>query len=104
MDKYQAKLEAIKAKRISKQERFQSFFIFIGMVFTGLFVLPYLSFKWIWALYFYLLINFSSPWMGYVLAGFCILLGLLAVFLVFYCIGAGLKHLTRALSGIKERG
>jgi len=101
MKKYQAKLEAIKAKRLNWKDRLQSLVIFIAMVFFGLIVLPVFGFTWTWSLYEMLLITFPYVWFSYVSAGVCILLGLFIIFLIFYSISLGLKHFVRFLSGIR---
>lgn len=102
MNKYQAKLEAIKSKRLSTKERFQSLLIFISMVFMSLLVLPFFAFSWVWSIYESMLTAFPYESMAYISAGVGILLGLFVIFLIFYCMGIGLKHLTLFLSGIKE--
>ncbi len=103
MNEYQAKLEAIKAKRLSSKDRFQSLIVFIGMLLSALFALPIFGFGWTWKLYKILLVSFPYDWMSYVSAVFCILLGLFVIFLIFYSISIGLKHFVRFLSGIKEK-
>jgi L-cystine uptake protein TcyP (sodium:dicarboxylate symporter family) len=103
MNEYQTKLEAIKAKRLSSKDRFQSLIVFIGMLFSALFALPIFGFAWTWKLYKTLLVTFPYDWMNYVSAVFCILLGLFVIFLIFYSISIGLNHFVRFLSGIKEK-
>ncbi|KAA3638498.1 MAG: hypothetical protein DWP95_12545 [Proteobacteria bacterium] len=101
MNKYQAKLEAIKAKRLNWKDRLQSLVIFIGMVFFGLFVLPVFGFTWTWSLYESLIRITTNIWMSYVIGTICILLVIFIIFLIFYSISISLKQLVRFLSGIK---
>jgi uncharacterized membrane protein len=101
MNKYQAKLEAIKAKRLNWKDRLQSLVIFIAMLFFGLFVLPVFGFTWTWSLYESMIGIMTSVWMSYIIGTVCILLGIFIIFLIFYSISIGLKHFVRFLSGIK---
>ena len=99
---YQAKLEAIKAKRLNKRERLHSLFIFLNMAFMGLLIIPFFGYGWILGIYNDLDAQYNTGWLHIMPPVVGLFLAACATFVIFYNIGIGLKHLTRFLSGIRE--
>ncbi len=104
MNEYQAKLEAIKAKRLSYKERLLSLIMATGLLVTAFYAIPVgLVAIWSKSGFGYQIKPQSQEWISTALLAFNSLASILWFIFVFYAISQSEKHLVRFLSGIKEK-
>lgn len=102
MNKYQQKLERIKARRISIKQRLLAFVQFVYFVIVGLWIIPF-GLMAINIFYEdYALIAVSAV-IKNVITAFCVILVVSLFYMSFKMIGHGLKYLTLFLSGVTEK-
>jgi hypothetical protein len=104
MNKHQAKLEAIKAKRLTYQERVLSLIITISLLVTAFYAIPVGLVAIGSSSGFGYDIKPQSPeWFSTALLIIISLVTILWFIFVFYTIAQSKKHFVRFLSGIKEK-